>query len=1265
MRKTLSIILFIVMLIQTAQVGVFAAEDDAPLSAYGDNIQFDVDIAAPTMETVKTHLESDQNVKIKLMSDVAARIGKKGDKNAAFVECWCTLGQGVKVIDLNGYNLTLYNDEERKTGEGAMTMFKIPSGAELVINDSKNYGEIAYGSNLSAGRYYCDERNIIEITGGKLTVNGGKLTAGRTNGKTSVGIGVEDAYRQTHGCAVTLRSGEAVFNGGVMNGRGLRWSNYSSYYKDSGYIRNCAIRAFAGKITINDGEFWGRGNADVMQINNDVDIKISNGYFNTDKCNGTISLSMDSYWYGHRSWVNVKSSKGNIGIPVRESSRDYNYIKYLLGNSEMTQEERAQGGADQTSTRVSVIPRSISTYGVYYRRATDSSVIDYTDMDELKFSWDKKASLSLGIISKPYFPAVRDFDIVGTHTYPENTITISETPGGSGVNSTLTDYTLGSKNYLTSDGYFSEWDMIDLSSIPTEALNDLKTGRTYYVRLTAYERWKNQTTVTRSITAAVPIKITITDVTPIPDYDIGFTYENDSAGRMRITGTKDGETKFLRSQKERNIIDSFTGKFTYTNASGGTSYSTFSYGNFAQMEAANTNFRHGASNVTYTLTSTKDGKSKTATYTGEVVHFPIITASPAISSGSVLVDATASNKTVTLYSNANNTSGIFWAKDGNKISGSSGKSSWPVSLTSSSAVGLYSVGYTVDGNDVIGNQSVYLGIKDGTRTATLSTTSSNCTISDNSSTTPTISIKSMTGLGEFDYCKWHLVSWPDGYKGVLNKQLYSKSASFDEILGWTNNKISIIEGEYQISCTVYDTYKNNATTSPISIYVKRPPSGMKLYTDSDGGSVDVTDSFIVLYNDSGDEPVNIYPVYTPENSHDDDVGYESNDESIAQTDEYGNVYGTGAGSTKINAYSNNASASVTALVPKTKYDITVPQSWLTVKAGEKVKRGNINISASEDFTCELSWEFQREGSSYGYEYTDEYFVGNLKYRPVLKIYPKEGVCYPVVADYFQYSAPVFNIAMDRFEITVNGETYYSGIYCSRERNGFYDTAPVSTGDKSDDYITLDMDQTDLIIDWKDEYLNRVIFTIDEPKAGQSKDTMPDDVTAQLGYNILTDGITFGGDNVWHITDISTIKDDDYSNDSREDDFETYEVGETYRYDVWLLADDKYTNSLGGKVYFANDVTATDPDHSTLTDKTYINSNMIRAICYFTISEDILIGDVNMDECITDADAKLYLKYLSGIYSFNAEQLKRADVNFDEYYNMLDVIEMLNIIDSKK
>ena len=255
--------------------------------------------------------------------------------------------------------------------------------------------------------------------------------------------------------------------------------------------------------------------------------------------------------------------------------------------------------------------------------------------------------------------------------------------------------------------------------------------------------------------------------------------------------------------------------------------------------------------------------------------------------------------------------------------------------------------------------------------------------------------------------------------------------------------------------------------------------------------------------------------------------------------------------------------------------------------------------------------------------------------------------------------------MDRFEITVNGETYYSGIYCSRERNGFYDTAPVSTGDKSDDYITLDMDQTDLIIDWKDEYLNRVIFTIDEPKAGQSKDTMPDDVTAQLGYNILTDGITFGGDNVWHITDISTIKDDDYSNDSREDDFETYEVGETYRYDVWLLADDKYTNSLGGKVYFANDVTATDPDHSTLTDKTYINSNMIRAICYFTISEDILIGDVNMDECITDADAKLYLKYLSGIYSFNAEQLKRADVNFDEYYNMLDVIEMLNIIDSKK
>ena len=55
------------------------------------------------------------------------------------------------------------------------------------------------------------------------------------------------------------------------------------------------------------------------------------------------------------------------------------------------------------------------------------------------------------------------------------------------------------------------------------------------------------------------------------------------------------------------------------------------------------------------------------------------------------------------------------------------------------------------------------------------------------------------------------------------------------------------------------------------------------------------------------------------------------------------------------------------------------------------------------------------------------------------------------------------------------------------------------------------------------------------------------------------------------------------------------------------------------------------------------------------------GDINGNGDIDSTDATLYLKHLSGntAYQFDDEQFKRADVNYDGKYNMLDVIEILN------
>ena len=1262
MKRILPLLLCLTMFIQAA-MPVYAGEEESPVSVYANDVAIDREILIKDsdMTQLQSYLQQDGDMAITICSDMDARIGNKGDKNAPHVDFWCTLGSGLKVIDLNGHNLTLYNDRERQSySEGAMTMFKVPSGAELVINDSKNSGVINYSGRLTTDRKYHHERNLIEITGGKFTLNGGELSPGRSDKVYVNGI-VRYRWRQVNGCSVVLNGGEAVFNGGIVRGRGLRWEKNISgnSFLDEYDKRNRAIEAVSGSLIINDGEFWGMGNANVLNISSGVDLKILGGYFDTHKLGYDITLEMSSMGAEDRSWYNVGSSYGSIGIPARETSRDMVNVKYLLDGKTMTQDEREQGAADADHKNVTVMPLNRSAYGVYYKTINDAQAVSYTGTQELKFNWDKKASLSFGIIDKPYFPLVRNIDKIKLHTYPENTVTISETPNGKGVNKTLTDFSTGSNNYLNSNGMFSDWDMVDLSKIPADALADLQEGKTYYVRLYSHERWSNQNTFDGVFSASMPIKLTITPAMPIPDYDLGFKYETDDSGRMRIYGTKDGESKFINNQKQLNIIDDFEGKFAYTNASGASAYSTFKYGNFAQMETYD--FRHGESNVTYSLTAYKDGKSKTASYTDKVIYYPTITTSPAMDSSSrVLIDANATSKTVTLNSNANNTTNIFWAKDGVKISGSAGKKTWPVALTSSDSFGWYSLGYTVDGKDCFGKQSVYLGIKEGSRTVVLSRSSSYCTIEDNSSTTPTITISSMQGSwGAFERCKWHLVSYPEGYSGAINKSGTTKTMTFDAILGKTNYKSDILEGTYQISCTVYDNYGQSATSAPVSIYVTRYPTGAKLhldpsfYSDSSGNGLDITDKFVVLYNELGEKPTRIYPEFLPENSvdsNDDEIFYESSNGSIVQTDDYGNLYGKKSGSAAVTAGYGTAEAKTTVYVPKTKYDIPVYEDWLDVKAGGTVHRGK--VYEDNEFLAELSWEAKSRSGSSTVEYTADTFVGNLEYSPVLNIYPKAGVCYPVIIDvgYNTY----YDIDTNRFSISVNGKEYYNQVYSAR--NYFAEAAPLSEGIKNEDKLSISLDSTGLITDPKDDYLNKVVYSVDIPKAGQDKKAS-DSEYYLLDTDIATDGIFMVGDNVVHITDKSTV-DGDISNDKTED-FETYEPGETYRYYVWFGLESSYTNESGGKLYFADDVKAMETEHLTVTNNENANIGSLFAYCYFTITDDITIGDVNLDDIVNDADAKLYLKYLSGAYNFDSAQIRRADVNSDNKYDMLDVIAILN------
>jgi hypothetical protein len=53
------------------------------------------------------------------------------------------------------------------------------------------------------------------------------------------------------------------------------------------------------------------------------------------------------------------------------------------------------------------------------------------------------------------------------------------------------------------------------------------------------------------------------------------------------------------------------------------------------------------------------------------------------------------------------------------------------------------------------------------------------------------------------------------------------------------------------------------------------------------------------------------------------------------------------------------------------------------------------------------------------------------------------------------------------------------------------------------------------------------------------------------------------------------------------------------------------------------------------------------------------GDINADGNIDDIDAALLLRHISGTKLLTDEELKRADMDGNKKYNMLDVIAVLN------
>lgn len=158
-----------------------------------------------------------------------------------------------------------------------------------------------------------------------------------------------------------------------------------------------------------------------------------------------------------------------------------------------------------------------------------------------------------------------------------------------------------------------------------------------------------------------------------------------------------------------------------------------------------------------------------------------------------------------------------------------------------------------------------------------------------------------------------------------------------------------------------------------------------------------------------------------------------------------------------------------------------------------------------------------------------------------------------------------------------------------------------------------------------------MFSVDPPSAGDKRELASDG--SVFSSTSLTEGVNAYVANVRHVTDTGSINGSTIDGDQIEDDFDTFEAGETYRAAVWLMRDRSYTNSLGGKVYFADSVSAIELELRTKTNDSSAGSGVVIAYVYFTVPEEeqpaMLMGDVNGDGTVDVLDAALVQKYSVG------------------------------------
>jgi len=365
-KRSLCMLITILMILSMVPASVFAADPtakkaqrpsdnwDVPEIEKADESKLQTETVS-TFEELKTALEKNGDIKVTLKADISKSVKKYAtqgrssypsswpweeyiDQGTQILYCFNTryrsvddieiesstiqVGAGQKYLDLNGYNIEVYDDSFTCGLADTLkrNLLTVTKGATLTLDDqSSGLGSILYTSSILP-EMLAVRRDVFKVlNGGKLIVNGGSVEAGssfklycnnirevgyldKSEKYNTLGEYAYDytgavsyygyAYYQIWGSAVSIDAGGyAVINDGTFYGRGEGYAKYK--IKDgSNLCRDAVIDGSDDAyLTINGGKFCAKGGAHLFYFgdeNHNHDSKDNGAYVSINA--GSFSL---------------------------------------------------------------------------------------------------------------------------------------------------------------------------------------------------------------------------------------------------------------------------------------------------------------------------------------------------------------------------------------------------------------------------------------------------------------------------------------------------------------------------------------------------------------------------------------------------------------------------------------------------------------------------------------------------------------------------------------------------------------------------------------------------------------------------------------------------------------------------------------------------------------------------------------------------------------------------------------------------------------